>query len=67
MQIAIATTDGLKVNEHFGRASSFLIYNATPKSLDFVIKRDVEAYSTGDKTHSFDNDRFQKVAAGTRT
>ena len=62
MQIAIATTDGLTVDEHFGRAKKFLIYNVTATSFDLVMERVVEPYATGEKEHTFDADRFQEVA-----
>lgn len=62
MKIAVATTDGLTVNEHFGRAKKFSIYNATPKAFDLLTERDVEPYATGQKDHAFDKIRFQEVA-----
>ncbi len=62
MQIAIATTDGLTVDEHFGRAKKFLVYNVTPTIFDLVMEKVVEPYSTGQKDHTFDDGRLQKVA-----
>lgn len=62
MQIAIATTDGLTVNEHFGRAKKFFIYAAASTKLDLLTVRDVEPYATGRKDHAFDKVRFLKVA-----
>lgn len=62
MNIAIATTDGLNVDEHFGRAKAFHI---------FAVKEDVfrlikiseldEQYAPADKNHSFDKKRFQAI------
>ncbi len=39
MKIAFATTDGRNVDEHFGRAGRFAIYNLTGKGYDFVEMR----------------------------
>ena len=62
MKIAIATTDGITVNEHFGKAKKFLIYNVTEMSLDLLTEKEVEPYSTGRKNHNFDKARFLEVA-----
>ncbi len=62
MKIAIATTDGLTVNEHFGRAKKFFIYAAASTKLDLLTVREVEPYATGRKDHAFDKVRFLAVA-----
>ena len=36
MKIAFATTDGVNVNEHFGRAGTFAIYDMTKEVYTFV-------------------------------
>jgi nitrogen fixation protein NifX len=36
MKIAFATTDGINVDEHFGRAGMFAVYELTPKKYSFV-------------------------------
>jgi nitrogen fixation protein NifX len=36
MKIAFATTDGVNVNEHFGRAGTFAIYDVTKEGYTFV-------------------------------
>ena len=49
MKIAVATTDGITVNEHFGKAGSFQVYVITsdgPVKVDEVV---VVQLSTGDK------------------
>ena len=61
MKIAIASTDGITVNEHFGKAKKFLIYDAAPEGLKFLKEREVEPYSTGRKDHNFDKVRFEEV------
>ena len=63
MKIAIATTDGITVNEHFGKAKKFLIYDATSTTLVLLMEKNVEPYSTGRKDHNFDKARFLEVAA----
>jgi predicted Fe-Mo cluster-binding NifX family protein len=40
-RIAAASTDGKTINEHFGKASSFLIYDIGKESRTFVEKRGV--------------------------
>ena len=62
MKIAIASTDGINVNEHFGKAKKFLIYEDAPEGLKFLMEREVEPYSTGRKDHLFDKSRFLLVA-----
>lgn len=62
MKIAVATTDGLTVNEHFGRAKKFFIYEATATTFNLLKERNVEPYATAQKDHAFDKVRFQDVA-----
>lgn len=62
MKIAVATTDGINVNEHFGKAKRFFIYDAVPPEFDLIEERVVEPYSSGQKEHTFDEGRFQEVA-----
>ena len=62
MKIAIATTDGLTVNEHFGKAKKFFIYDASSTTLVLLMDRNVEPYAAGQKDHAFDKVRFLEVA-----
>ena len=39
MKIAFATTDGINVDEHFGRAGQFAVYELTDKEYRFVEMR----------------------------
>jgi len=66
MLIAIASTDGENVNEHFGRADRFLIYDVTPGNRILITVRDVEPLSTGDKNHPFDPERMANVAGAVK-
>lgn len=61
MLVAIASTDGVTVNEHFGRAGRFLIYDVSPGRRTLIAIREVEPLSTGDKDHQFDPQRMAGV------
>ncbi len=39
MKIAFATTDGVNVNEHFGRAGMFAVYEVTAEGFTFIEDR----------------------------
>ena len=45
--VAVATKGGGRVNEHFGHAKEFQIYEASSKGVVFVGHRKVEAYCLG--------------------
>ncbi|SON57925.1 FeMo cofactor biosynthesis protein NifB [Hartmannibacter diazotrophicus] len=45
--VAVATKGGGRVNEHFGHAKEFQVYEATPKGITFVGHRKVENYCMG--------------------
>ncbi len=47
MLVAVATKGGGRVNEHFGHAKEFQIYEASSKGVVFVGHRKVEAYCMG--------------------
>lgn len=66
MLIAIASTDGESVNEHFGRADRFLIYEVTSGTKSLITARNVKPFSTGDKSHPFDPERMAETAAAVR-
>ena len=61
MRIAVVSTDGEMVNEHFGRAGRFLIYDVVGPLQRLVEVRQVEPLSTGDKNHPFDAGRLGTV------
>lgn len=62
MRIAVASTDGVSVNEHFGKAERFLIYELGEGSLEMIEERQVEPLSVGDPKHVFDKLKFSQVA-----
>ena len=39
MKIAFATTDGQNIDEHFGRAAKFAVYDLKPDAYTFVEMR----------------------------
>lgn len=61
MRIAVVSTDERHVNEHFGRAREFLIYDLDG-GLTFVEKRPTETLSVGDPNHPFDAEKFARVS-----
>ncbi|HSH69350.1 MAG TPA: NifB/NifX family molybdenum-iron cluster-binding protein [Deferrisomatales bacterium] len=62
MRIAFVSTDGKTVDEHFGRANRFLVFDRTETGLEPVAERPVSPLSTGDPAHTFDAGRFASIA-----
>ncbi len=62
MQIAVASTDGIIVDQHFGRADRFMILEVIPDEQMLITVRRFSPYSEGDSGHGFDADRFAVVA-----
>ena len=60
-RIAVVSTDGKTVNDHFGRAERFLIYDVNDK-LTFFEERVTERYSVDDPKHDFDPEKFSNMA-----
>ncbi len=48
--MAVATTGGGLINQHFGHASEFLIYEASPTDVRFISHRKVDLYCSGGDT-----------------
>lgn len=46
--MAVATTGGGVINQHFGHAKEFLIYEASPNGVRFISHRKVDQYCVGD-------------------
>jgi nitrogen fixation protein NifX len=61
MKIAVASTDGKNVNEHFGKATRFFIYTLSDNAINFEEERPTETLSVGDLKHTFDPDKFMRV------
>lgn len=62
MQVAIVSTDAVNVDEHFGRATRFLIYEISGDTQVLMKIKEVQSLSDGDKNHEFNPDRFSAVA-----
>lgn len=62
MRIAIASTDGERVNQHFGKTDKFLIYETGATGLDLLSVKHVRPLSVGDRSHGFEQERFDAVA-----
>ena len=61
-RIAAASTDGLHVNEHFGKATRFLIYDVDDQ-ISWIEDRPTESLSEDDPGHPFDADKFGRIAS----
>ncbi len=59
VKVAVASQDGRIINQHFGHAERFLIYEADGGRINFVEERKVEKYCSGDEEHLYDRDRFK--------
>ena len=61
MKIALASTNGTHVDEHFGRAEIFYIYDLSDAGPVKSAEVSVTPLSIGDKNHPFDPDRLQGI------
>ena len=59
-RIAVVSTDEVNVNDHFGMAEAFLIYDMDSE-IKLVEKREVEMLSDGDPNHPFNAEKFRNV------
>jgi nitrogen fixation protein NifX len=59
-RIAAVSTDGINVDDHFGKAQRFLIYDLNDQ-LTFVEERGTESLSVDDPGHAFDADKFNRI------
>lgn len=61
MKIAVVSTDGIDVNDHFGKAERFLIYEKSGDDIVMVEEKETPPLSIGDKSHPFDESRFDRI------
>lgn len=47
LKVAVATKDGISINEHFGHAKKFWIYSLSPGKCELLEQRDVDNYCGG--------------------
>ncbi len=58
MHIAVASSQGKEVDQHFGKTDTFYIYLLDEKGVALEEQRRVIPLSTGDTNHPFDPERF---------
>lgn len=61
-RIAVVSTDAIYVDEHFGKAKRFLIYDLKGE-IDFIEERPTENLSVNDPNHEFDPDKFNRISS----
>jgi predicted Fe-Mo cluster-binding NifX family protein len=61
MKIAVVSTDGVNVNDHFGKAERFLIYEIKDGKLTLIEERQSVPLSVNDPNHPFDPERFGNI------
>lgn len=61
MRIAVATSNGQRVDLHFGKTSEFRVYDVTPKGMVLQEKRAVAPYA-GEPGHDFNALGLEKIA-----
>jgi len=60
MKVAVCTTDGADVDLHFGKTSTFFIYETNGGGMTLIDKRGVEQYCGSDEFLNNDgSDKFQ--------
>ena len=62
LRIAVVSTDGIHVDEHFGRAGRFLIFDID-KTMTPIENRPIEQLSENNPDHPFDADKFSRITA----
>lgn len=63
MLIAVASKDGKEINQHFGHAERFLIYNVENNDAKLVDERVVERYCSFDPEHPLRGHLLRGIAA----
>ena len=58
MVIAVVSKDGVHVDDHFGRAERFLIYDVEGDKQTLLRVENVTKLSEDDPTHTFNEDKF---------
>ena len=62
MLIAVASKDGKEINQHFGHAERFLIYDVTDHEVKLIDEKKVERYCTYDADHPLRAHLLQAIA-----
>jgi len=61
MLIAVASKSGTEVDQHFGHAERFLVYDCAAGKLQLVKEVAVEKYCSYDPNHAFRKPQFQAI------
>jgi hypothetical protein len=67
MKVAICSSNGVNVDLHFGKTSTFYIYEIAGGAKEFIETRDIDAYCvaeefpTSDPDHKFEQEKFDPV------
>lgn len=61
MKIAVASTDGMKVDQHFGRATHFYVYEIGEGMAMAEGPRVVKPYCSPEPKHSFERSRLKPI------
>ena len=62
MLIAVASTDGKTIDQHFGHADRFLIYEVEEGTARLVDEKKVERYCSFDQDHPLRRHILQEIA-----
>ncbi|BCG46389.1 NifB-domain protein, type 2 [Citrifermentans bremense] len=62
MLIAVASKDGIEINQHFGHAERFLIYEVEDVQVRLVEQKAVEKYCRLDPDHPLRGDTLKETA-----
>ena len=62
MLIAVASKDGRSINQHFGHAEKFLIYEVEGSEARLVDEKKVERYCSFDQDHPLRSHILQAIA-----
>lgn len=62
MLIAVATKDGKEINQHFGHAERFQIYEVEGESIRLVDEKVVERYCSYDEAHPLRGHILRSIA-----
>ena len=60
-KFAIASKTGINIDEHFGHASEFYIYSFDEKGVQFIEKREIDKYCTGNEECDGHEDKIKKI------
>ncbi|HTP65735.1 MAG TPA: NifB/NifX family molybdenum-iron cluster-binding protein [Geobacteraceae bacterium] len=61
MLIAVASKDGKEINQHFGHAERFLIYDVGESATRLVDEKKVDRYCSFDPEHPLRGDLLRKI------